>query len=376
MTLSLVFSAYKPTKGRLLRRMCPLFFAFAALAGFFFPASAASSKRPLSRSIRLNNGVAGRTVCLPRIEGSPPLLRAGYEVRLLLPPGLSSDQVLEAVKEIHSELEGRPIRSGSAVVDPRRLPSGAYLRYDYRTFLGEKPSPSHSFHWLAGGLRRGADTTVSKEVVHWTWPREVRLRMRGDPTHALVLEDLAACRVLDRIEENGKLPQNAASWNRLMAEDKMRLLPRDTVCRLTGAAEGRHAEVEFLDGKWRGRKAWTPHVDWSSLQPAGEGETAPEDGPPLELIGWEWRRSGERIKVDGAVKNLTRRTLSGVKARVTWFDGNGKAIGTKSCALARQTLRPGETASFSGTAPVHSRMESAAIAFLDEEGQAVPHRLK
>ena len=328
------------------------------------------------QEIRLGNGSLGTYVCIPRIEGASPLMCVGFEVRLRLPKGVTPEQALEAVKEIHSGLEGRSIRMGSAVVDPNYLPGGAHLRYEYRSFVDNRLSPSHSFQWLAGGFRQGVENTGSREVLHWTWDRRVRLRMSGNPTQVLVLGDLASCRLLDRIERNGKAAQNATSWNELFSRDKMRLFPKDTVCQLTGSAEGRHVEIEFLHGKWKGRRAWTPHVDWSFVSGGKEEKGAREQGPPLELIGWEWKRNAEGVRVDGAVKNLGDRTLWRVQAEVTWIDAQGKALGTQTCALAQASLEAGETVSFSGTMPFHTKMNTASIAFRDGEGQLLTHRLR
>jgi type II secretory pathway pseudopilin PulG len=97
-------------------------------------------------------------------------------------------------------------------------------------------------------------------------------------------------------------------------------------------------------------------------------------GAPLELVSLRHLREGDRLSVDGRVRNPTRGgRLSQVDAVVFLFDRNGTYITTGRAPIEIRALAPGEESAFTVALPNAGSVGRYRVSFRSDGDSVVPH---
>jgi len=91
----------------------------------------------------------------------------------------------------------------------------------------------------------------------------------------------------------------------------------------------------------------------------------PEPTYKLKVLNWHWprTRSGDYVKAEGEVKNISNRSLQNVEALVSFYDKNGNFITSGSSLIDFNPILPSQKSPFSVLEIYNPAMAKATLQF-------------
>jgi hypothetical protein len=99
----------------------------------------------------------------------------------------------------------------------------------------------------------------------------------------------------------------------------------------------------------------------------------PSQASNVEIDVLQWtctlNNSGERLRTQGTVRNISNATLNFVRVLATWRDVNGLAVSQDESYLTVEHLAPGQQSTFSVSSDYDRRAHSCSVRFSDDLGR-------